>query len=165
MLKSKLLQKSKCRTSAQDQEQSLQPKPLSKPRMQSERNRLIEILRRITMAVQVFPFVYTVLFLFLFGAYSVSEGIVLDIIDYVSFVSPIVIVAHIAYSKMLKLCRWHRIACSLPLIPQAADLFDNYVYHFGHNAFVVVSITIMITIALFLVSIYKVFFTEDGKVC
>ena len=117
------------------------------------------------MAVQVFPFVYTVLFLFLFGAYSVSEGIVLDIIDYVSFVSPIVIVAHIAYSRMLQLCRWHRIACSLPLIPQAADLFDNYVYHFGHNAFVVVSITIMITIVLFLVSIYKVFFTEDGKVC
>ena len=117
------------------------------------------------MAVQVFPFVYTVLFVFLFGAYSIGGGVLLDVIDYLSFVSPIVIVAHLVYSKMLMMCRWHRIACCLPLIPQSVDLFDSYVYHFDHGEFVIVSIAIMITVVLFLVCIYKVFFTEDGKIC
>ena len=68
------------------------------------------------MAVQVFPFIYTALFIFLFTAYSFSEGVLLDIIDYAGFVSPIVVVAHLVYSKMLMMCKWHRIACALPLM-------------------------------------------------
>ena len=117
------------------------------------------------MAVQVFPFVYTVLFIFLFTAYSLSSGVVLDLIDYAVFVSPIVVVAHLVYSKMLKLCKWHRIACALPLIPQAVDQLDVYVFHFGHNAFVIVACTIVVTMSLFLYCIYKVFFTDEGKIC
>lgn len=117
------------------------------------------------MAVQVFPFIYTALFVFLFAAYSFSSGVVLDIIDYAAFVSPIVIVAHLVYSRMLKLCKWHRIACALPLIPQAVDQFDVYVYHFDHNEWMVVSATILLTLTLFLIAIYKVFYTDDGRIC
>lgn len=117
------------------------------------------------MAVQVFPFIYTVLFVFLFTAYSLGEGLLLDIIDYAVFVSPIVVLAHLAYSKLLKMCRWHRVACALPLIPQAVDLFDTYVYHIDHNAWIVVTITIIITMILFLICIYKVFFTDEGRIC
>lgn len=49
--------------------------------MDSGPSRLISILRRITLAVQVFPFVYSALFLILFIAYSFCSGRVLDIID------------------------------------------------------------------------------------
>ena len=117
------------------------------------------------MAVQVFPFIYTALFIFLFTAYSFSEGVLLDIIDYVGFVSPIVVVAHLVYSKMLMMCKWHRIACALPLIPQAVDQFDIYVYRFDHYTWVVVVATIIVTMILFLIAIYKVFFTEHGRFC
>lgn len=148
---------SKSRTSAQDREASKSP--------QDAKSRLIAVLRNITMAVQVFPFIYTALFVFLFAAYSFSSGVVLDIIDYAAFVSPIVVVAHLVYSRMLKLCKWHRIACALPLIPQAVDQFDVYVYHFDHYEWIVVSATILLTLVLFLIAIYKVFFTNDGRIC
>lgn len=148
---------SKSRTSAQDREASKSP--------QDAKSRLIAVLRNITMAVQVFPFIYTALFVFLFAAYSFSSGVVLDIIDYAAFVSPIVIVAHLVYSRMLKLCKWHRIACALPLIPQAVDQFDVYVYHFDHYEWIVVSATILLTLILFLIAIYKVFYTNDGRIC
>ena len=148
---------SKSRTSAQDREASKSP--------QDAKSRLIAVLRNITMAVQVFPFIYTALFVFLFDAYSFSSGVVLDIIDYAAFVSPIVIVAHLVYSRMLKLCKWHRIACALPLIPQAVDQFDVYVYHFDHYEWIVVSATILLTLILFLIAIYKVFYTNDGRIC
>ena len=130
-----------------------------------ERSRLVTMLRNITMAVQVFPFIYTILFIFLFTAYSFSSGVLLDIIDYAVFVSPIVVLAHIVYSRMLRMCKWHRLACSLPLLPQAVDQLDIYIFHFEHNAWIVVSATIIITMILFLVCIYKVFFTEDGRIC
>lgn len=126
---------------------------------------IVAVLRRITLAVQVFPFIYTALFLFLFTAYSLGEGTVLDIIDYLSFVSPIVVVAHLIYSKMLKMCKWHRIACALPLVPQSVDLFDTYVYHFNHGEWVVVSVTIIVTLILFLFCFYKVFYTDEGRIC
>ena len=117
------------------------------------------------MAVQVAPFIYTALFVFLFTAYSFSSGVVLDIIDYAVFTSPIIVVAHLIYSRMLKLCKWHRVACALPLIPQAVDQFDVYVYHFDHNAWIVVAVTILVTMILFLWCIYKVFYTDEGRIC
>jgi len=117
------------------------------------------------MAVQVLPFVYTGMFVFLFAAYSFCQGVWLDIIDYFFFVSPAVIAAHLIYSRMLMMCRWHRIACSLPLLPQSVDLFDTYVYHFGHNAWIAISVTILATTILFMIAIYKVFFTDGGKLC
>lgn len=117
------------------------------------------------MAVQVFPFVYTALFVVLFSAYSFGEGVMLDIIDYATFVSPAVILAHIFYSLMLRLCKWHRIACALPLIPQSVDIFDTYVLRLDHTSWLIVSVTIIVTMFLFLVSIHMVFFTEDGKLC
>ena len=113
--------------------------------------------------MQVFPFVYTAVYLFLYAAYSFSSGVWLDIIDYLFFVSPCVVLVHVVYSKMLMLCRWHRAACLLPLIPQAVDLFDTYVYHFEKGERAVVSLTIIVTVLLFSVAVYKVFFTEDGR--
>ena len=117
------------------------------------------------MAVQVFPFVYTAMYICLYIGYSFCSGVVLDIIDYLAFVSPIVIVAHLVYSRMLMMCKWHRIACALPLIPQAVDLFDNNVYHFEHYSWMVVAIVIVVTMILFLIAIYKVFFTDGGRIC
>lgn len=169
-------QTSKHRISAQDQGESAQSEELSRPQRNQpttkhvtlgKSSQLVLILRRITAAVQVFPFVYTGLFVFLFTAYSFidKESVALNIIDYAVFVSPMVVVAHLVYSRMLKMCKWHRLACALPLLPQAVDQFDLYVYHFGHNAWIVVTATILITMLLFLFCIYKVFFTDEGRIC
>ena len=68
-------------------------------------------------------------------------------------------------SEQLKMCKWHRIACALPLIPQSVDLFDAYVYHLEHYDWIVAAATITITLILFLIEIYKVFMTDDGRIC
>jgi len=116
-------------------------------------------------AVRLFPFIYTALLVVLYTAYSFSSGVILDLIDYLAFVSPLVILAHWVYSRILKMCKWHRIACALPLIPQSVDLFDAYVYHLEHYAWIVTAATITITLILFLIAIYKVFMTDDGRLC
>ena len=127
---------------------------------------LISILRRITLVVRVFPFIYTALYLVLYAAYAYGySSTMLDIIDYLVFVSPVVVVAHLFYSKTLKLCKWHRMACALPLIPQAVDLLDNYWWHLSEGAWIVVMSTIGVTLVFFAFCVYKVFFTDEGKIC
>ena len=126
--------------------------------------RLVMILRRITMAVQVIPFVYTGLFVILFSSYFLF-GKMIAITNYLFFISPVVVLAHLVYSRMLMLCKWHRMACALPLIPQSVDLFDTYVYQLGNEAFVVAVVTIFVTMIGFAFCIYKVFFTDDGRFC
>lgn len=117
------------------------------------------------MAVKVFPFIYTALFIVLFGIYTSSGGLLLDLIDYFCFVSPVVVVAHLVYSRMLKMCKWHRVACALPLIPQAFDIVDTYILHYSDIPRLIVIIVVILTMILFLLCIYKVFFTDDGRLC
>lgn len=115
------------------------------------------------MAVQVFPFIYTALFLILFTAYTFMDGPLLDIIDHLAFVSPVVVAAHLVYSKMLMMCKWHRIACAIPLLPQSVDLLDAYVFHFERGTWIVVAAAIISSTTLFLIAIYKVFLTDNGR--
>lgn len=140
-------------------------RPCSRQSRENNVARLVAILRRITMAVQVIPFVYTGLFVILFSSYYLFPGDTMFIINYLFFVSPIIVLAHLVYSRMLMLCKWHRRACALPLIPQSVDLFDTYVCQLGNGAFVVAVITIFITMIAFMFCIYKVFFTDDGRIC
>ena len=170
MEKEKALRQSNLRTSVRDRETSsqleeaLQSSP-SREERQSLKSDFAVRLRNIIWATRLFPFIYTALLVVLYAAYSFSSGVILDLIDYFAYVSPIVVLAHLAYSRILKMCRWHRIACALPLIPQSVDLFDAYVYHLEHYAWIVTAATIMITLILFLIAIYKVFMTDDGRIC
>lgn len=125
----------------------------------------MQTLRRITLAVRVLPFIYTALFLILFGSYSFLPDPALDIVDHICFISPVVVIAHIIYSRMLRMCKWHRVACALPLLPQGVDLFDNYIYRFYWGEYIVVLVTIIITSLLFLYCVYRVFFTDEGRIC
>ena len=151
----------KRRTSVRDRGQDRAPVQEGDGRV----SRVVQLLRRITLAVQVIPFIYTALYLLLYGLGFQSSGIAPDIINHLCFVSPIVVLAHLVYSRMLKMCRWHRIACALPLFPQAIDLIDNHIYCLAQEEYVVVVTTILVALAVFLVCIYKVFFTDEGRVC
>lgn len=165
MVRAKPLRKSRYRTSVRARETSRLSPQSTEQSAHLATSRLISSLRNITIAVQVFPFIYSALFIILFAAYSLSEGVVLDVIDYLAFVSPIVIFAHLVYSRMLKMCKWHRAACVLPLLPQSVDLFDTYVYHMDHNEWMIAAATILVTTILFFISFYKVFFSDEGRIC
>ena len=119
---------------------------------------------RIVLAVQIAPFVYSLLFLVVFSlAFFSTNEPMLTIIDYFFFVSPVVVVAHLVYSRMLRFCVWHRLACSLPILPQLVDLYDTYVSPFSVGQIVIVKATIFVTIFLYFLFAYGTFFSRNGR--
>lgn len=119
---------------------------------------------RIVLAVQIAPFVYTLLFLVVFSLafFSTNEDL-MTIIDYFCFISPVVVVAHLVYSRMLRFCVWHRLACALPLLPQLVDLYDTYVSSFTVGQIIIVKATILVTICLYFLFAYGTFFSRNGR--
>ena len=112
----------------------------------------------------MFPFVYAALFIFLYGSYSVVNNETLRfIIDYAFFVSPVVVLAHYLYSRILRMCIWHRIACLLPIPTQIADLLDTFVVCVSRNGMMITIITIIASIVIYGFAIYGTFFSPDGR--
>lgn len=127
-------------------------------------NSIIESQVRIVLAIQLAPFVYTLLFIAVFSlAFFSTNATLLTVIDYLCFISPIVIVAHLVYSWMLRFCIWHRLACALPIIPQVVDLYDTYVSTFTVEQIIIVKATIIITILLYFLFAYGTFFSRNGR--
>ena len=124
---------------------------------------IVSVLRNITWAVQIFPFVYTALYIPVFIAYNFAPDTALDILDALFYVSPVVILAQLLYSRLLKLCIWHRIACCIPLLAELVDFTDSYIYQLSANQVYIINITIVVMIVLYAIAFYKVFFTDNGR--
>ena len=121
--------------------------------------KLIGILREITFAVQVAPFVYTILHMISVGIALSNNPVVRRISDTLLYVSPILIVTHLLYSRILHLCIWHRTACLLPLIPIAVSLADYFV-NFGTYSAIIINIMFILMFGLLLMAAYKVFYVR-----
>lgn len=78
---------------------------------------LIGKLRYITLAVQILPFVYSFFYILSLVMYLICDESVLRILDTLFYVSPIVVGGFLVESHILKLCKWHKSACILPILP------------------------------------------------
>lgn len=85
---------------------------------------LVKTLRYVTAAVQILPFVYTVLYLVALGIALFASEDVVRISDSLFYVSPVTILAFLILSRLLHLCVWHKTACILPLLPQVVSFID-----------------------------------------
>lgn len=85
------------------------------------------------------------------------------ILDTLFYVSPIIVVQFLILSRLLKLCRWHKAACILPVTPQVPILLDRTVLKLSETAVEINIITIMIMTILLLVAAYKTFFGDERK--
>lgn len=120
--------------------------------------RLVDTLRRVTTAVQVLPFFYTAISIILLSIYNiVPEGVQMNL-DTLFYVSPVTVAAFLVLSKILHLCRWHKAACCLPLIPQVVSLIDYYIITLTDTGVNITNATIVTMSILLLVAAYKVFF-------
>ena len=107
-------------------------------------NSIIESQVRIVLAIQLAPFVYTLLFVAVFSlAFFSTNATLLTVIDYLCFISPLVVVAHLVYSWMLRFCVWHRL--------------------FTVEQIIIVKATIIITICLYFLFAYGTFFSRNGR--
>ena len=115
------------------------------------------MVSRVTKAVQVTPFIYSSIFVIVYFLYSFVDEKVMDIIDMGFYISPLVMVIFLVYSRILHLCKWHRITCVLPLVPQIYYILDS-VFTFSQDEILVANILTVIMLIILLISAYKVFY-------
>lgn len=118
---------------------------------------LIRKLRNITTVVQLLPFIYGFLFILALIAYLVLPDWVSVLCDHFFYVSLTVILYNLILSRTLRLCRWHRIACIVPLFPEIVSLADLTLINLSSRAAVVNIITIISMTLLLLIAAYNVF--------
>lgn len=126
---------------------------------------LIEKLRAITLAAQIIPFVYSALYIFGTVLYITAGENVIRVADTMFYISPTIVAAFLVESRILKLCRWHRRACALPLIPQIAVFIDYHIASLGNvMAYIAIFIPALMAILL-LIAAYNVFLKpkHNGK--
>ena len=119
---------------------------------------LVDKLRRITFIVQVAPFVYCGLYLIAIGLYLFAPDSVLKITDTFLYVSPITVLLCFSLSVSLRMCKWHKSACLLPLIPQIGLFIDRYVIEFGRMTVMIQLAMLGVMTASLLFFAYKVIF-------
>lgn len=116
---------------------------------------LVNILRKVTVIVKICPFIYAVLYaLCMFGYLSMSESVA-TILDQLFYTSPIVVVNNLVLSRSLKLCKWHRLECILPIIPLLPLAIDSYIFPLNNIA---VGVNTVIMVLLCIASIINAYF-------
>lgn len=83
-----------------------------------------KIIKSATDFVRKLPFYYAVIYVFLICVYLFCSDNVSTFIDWTFNISPAAVFVNIRLSRMFKFCVWHRIECSLPLIPYFAMIVD-----------------------------------------
>lgn len=121
---------------------------------------IIERLRAVTLTVQLMPFIYSALFIIVLVIYYFCGDATMKLLDSLFYVSPITIIMLLVLSRTLKLCRWHKTACCIPIIPQIISLVDYYIITLSQAGVIVGLFTILTMTTLLLISAYKVFFTN-----
>lgn len=119
---------------------------------------LIDKLRNITITVQIAPFAYTFVYILAMILYSFSSESVLNALDTLFYISPFIICIFLIESHILKLCKWHKFACLLPIIPQIFVFIDYYIIEFTKFERIISIFIPTIMSVLLLVAAYKVFF-------
>ena len=119
---------------------------------------LLNKLRYITLAVQILPFIYSFLYILSLVLYLICDESILRILDTLFYVSPIVVCGFLVESRILKLCKWHKSACILPILPQAIVLTDAYIVELTSIEAHIAIITPIVLSVLLLIAAYNVFF-------
>lgn len=119
--------------------------------------RLIDKLRSITLAVQIAPFAYTSFYIIILFVYPACSENVLSVLDTLFYVSPLVVGWFLVESRILRLCRWHKTACVLPLIPQIFVFVDYHIVRLTKTEFYVHYAMLVGMSILLLISAFNVF--------
>lgn len=136
---------------------------MENPESRVDFRKYILILRNATLAVQIIPFAYTLIYIFVLFSYGHISEEAASALDTLFYISPIQIVGLLILSKILHLCKWHRMACVLPLFPQLVSFIDYYIIALTEIEAYVTNIITIVMSALLPVSAYKVFFANGRK--
>lgn len=118
---------------------------------------IVRILRKVTKIVKIYPFVYAILYALCMIGYLVCDDFVSIMLDQLFYTSPIVVSCNILLSYSLKLCKWHRLQCLLPMIPLITLLVDVTIYPISKIASTINALTVILLFTLSFINAYFVF--------
>lgn len=116
---------------------------------------MVEILRKVTTTIKVFPFFYALIYIPSMFAYLVLSEDACTTLDTLFYMSVLMVVFLVRLSYCVKLCIWHRLQCCLPLLSQPIIFIDNNIYYFGEN---IVILNTWVAITLFVLSLVNAYF-------
>lgn len=119
--------------------------------------RIIGILKTTTKVVKLIPFAYALLYIISILSYSICTENVSIWVDMIFYVSPISIIFLLILSRTLKLCKWHRLECVLPLMGFCAVIINDFIIEFGKYGQLANYIIVIATFILSLINAYFVF--------
>ena len=121
-------------------------------------SKLVVILRKITRIVQMLPFVY----LLLLAVYLLTECLLPDwalgIADNVLNAPVAAIIGVLGTGKLLKLCRWFKAACVMPVATKVESWVDSFVFTFTQSEIILINTSLGIFFLAFLYIAYRHFF-------
>lgn len=118
---------------------------------------IVSILRKVTKVVKIYPFVYATLYILCMSGYMIGSDELSCILDQLFYTSPISILFALILSRSLKLCKWHKLECVLPMIPLIHLVIDSYIVPLSNVSAIINVGTIIILFILSLVNAYFVF--------
>lgn len=124
---------------------------------------IVRILRRVTTIVKIYPFLYTMLYIICMFVYMFCSDEMATLCDQLFYTSPFMIVCAIGLSYSLKLCKWHRLECILPLLPTCMVLVDEFIYSFPKSASYLNAILIVVICLTSLINAYFVFIKPSAS--
>ena len=119
--------------------------------------RLILTLRDITLAVQIAPFVISLLYILGITAQLLFSGDTSWLFSIILYTPPPIILIMLIFSRMLHLCKWHRLACALPLVPFCFTMIDAYLIELSDIAVWILNGLAIAMIIMLLTAAYNVF--------
>lgn len=119
--------------------------------------RLILTLRDITLAVQIAPFVISLLYILGITAQLLFSGDTSWLFSIILYTLPPIILIMLIFSRMLHLCKWHRLACALPLVPFCFTMIDAYLIELSDIAVWILNGLAIAMIIMLLMAAYNVF--------
>ena len=119
--------------------------------------RLILTLRDITLAVQIAPFVISLLYILGIIAQLLFSGDTSWLFSIILYTPPPIILIMLIFSRMLHLYKWHRLACALPLVPFCFTMIDAYLIELSDIAVWILNGLAIAMIIMLLMAAYNVF--------
>ena len=118
---------------------------------------LVKTLRYLTAAVQLMPFIYSILYIISLTVGLFASNDVVKMFDMLFYASPVTVISFLIFSRLLRMCRWHRAACLLPIVPQGISFVDYYIIQFPVSVLSISIATLIAMSLLLLISAYKTF--------
>lgn len=118
---------------------------------------IVQVLKKTTRIVKLYPFVVTIAYAITTFGYIFCDDDTAIFLYQVLYTSPLIVSFNIMLSRSLKLCKWHRLQCYLPMLPLVPVMIDYYICPLSRLVSTINAIVIVILYIASLINAYFVF--------